>query len=391
MKSSVRFFGFTLTLCMAVLSPLSLSAQRATVLGTLAAGDLATLAQYIDLPSPAGEIAVGETIEGEINPVSPTVVYTFEATEGDAFSLSGTFDGFEGFLFLYDEANVELTGNDSMLRIPAFIAPADGTYRVVVTTVDAYFAGDPSFVGGERPGQGTFQITLNAPEVVHLSAGEPVEGDIADTSTLYLYTTESPTLLDFSAESEDFDTLLDIRVASQGYNGQWGWDDDNGDDTNSHLRIFAPAADMYLLTVSSFDAEPEGSYTLTASVLEPIVLETETAEGELIPGEGINLGVDVYTITGAAGGILNVNVEAASEDTELVVEVYSPDGEWMGPYEVDANGYSITTALKNLAMPVNGNYLVVVWPAFSIDAGEGAYTLTVEGGVLGAATPTPSA
>ncbi|MBN1286935.1 MAG: PPC domain-containing protein [Anaerolineae bacterium] len=104
----------------------------------------------------------------------------------------------------------------------------------------------------------------------------------------------------------------------------------------------------------------------------------QTVEGDLRPGEEI-----VYHYEGAAGEGVTVTLDAAGSDWDPVLEIYDPDGGFLA--FGDDDGGTRSAAIRDLALPVSGDYTILV-RSYGNRSG-GAYTLTL---ARGAPPPTPA-
>ena len=107
--------------------------------------------------------------------------------------------------------------------------------------------------------------------------------DTASENVDYTIDLEAEQTVSISLESDDFDTLIEVRDSS---GTMITSDDDGGDGLNSQLLFSAPDTDTYTLVVTSFSGSPDGEYTLS---VEESSVNAEFDGGTLVAGESVTI------------------------------------------------------------------------------------------------------
>jgi hypothetical protein len=203
-----------------------------------------------------------------------------------------------------------------------------------------------------------------------IGIGDTVTGTAPDTVDYTLDLEEGQTV-SIALESEDFDTLIEVRDSSDAVIES---DDDGGEGLNSLLLFEAPAADTYTLTVSSFGGSPGGEYTLSVTESD---IEAEFDGGTLAAGEPVTIespGAPVirFEFDGTQGMVVNLFAES-SDDTFITVD--DPFGEQIA--RDDDSGGSLNPYIRRLLLPSDGTYQVNI-EDFSDEPIMNPVTVTLE-------------
>ncbi|GAM97239.1 extracellular neutral protease B [alpha proteobacterium U9-1i] len=171
-------------------------------------------------------------------------------------------------------------------------------------------------------------------------------------------------------------------------------DDDGGDGFNSYLEFTAPESGNYFVEARGFGDDATGGYTLTARAGDiPADASTDaslSADGDFRSGvlspagdrdwyrielaEGQGLRLAVAGAEGVPGGVLS----------DPYIALYGPDGNVVAEND-DANG-DLNSWLEYSAAAAGAHYLEV--RGFSAETAEGAYTIQLTAGEIGASSDT---
>lgn len=353
-------------------------------------------------PPPPQPLAVGDEIEGELNDSDGQSEragwgrshyhddYVVSGRRGQRLGVAMDSSAFDTLVSIGrigpDGDFEELASNDDGLgaflnsRL-LFTPSADGDYVVRATS----FAAEST---------GTYTLRVidlgHEPRAVTLTPGSEVRGSLTngDARTfaggrydLYHFTGHFGDRLVLTAESEDFDTVIDVLMPD----GVGGYsliasDDDGSGTTNSRL-VFLPDDDgEYHVWVRSYGADERGDYVLRMVDLGPepeprpltpgSVVTGELAYGDSVAGDGS--WYDAWRIRLSAGQRVRAVMRSGDFDTYLLLGMetyYGIDG-----LAEDDDGLGEGTDSRlDFTAPEDGDYLL--W-ANSFGPGEtGAYEL----------------
>lgn len=381
---------------------------------------------------PGAEISYDEAVTGMLNQEAPSATYVFLGSEGDVLTITATSDDFDTFLTLRDAGGVELASDDDRAgnlnaQIQRFVLPADGTYRVTVSSYNNASTGDftllieavgqavesdatPTPILTETP---AVETTAETTEIAVTEAADSVM-TIGDTRTGTL--TTDATSADYTFEgragqvvtitltSDDFDAYLLLRDSG----GQTiASNDDGAGDYNARIEaVSLPADDTYTIVASSYTNAETGSYTLaldSASATAPTALPAETnvtatptplvtftptptpfmmetAEATAEAGNTITVGEsvtgtltgesDAYVLEGEAGEYLTITLD--SDQFDAYLRLIDSSGREIA--SDDDSGGGLNAQIGLIQLPADGRYTIVA-ESFSDEAGD--YTLTV--------------
>lgn len=214
----------------------------------------------------------GAVLAGSITADVPQRYYRFEGQRGDVISIDmeRSTGNLATFLRLLDSNQQELAAasnpnNPRAAQIASFSLPADGSYTIMATRVDA--------AAGST--EGDFELRLNGragimgSSFLELVYGATVEGSISAEAFAegYVFYGQAGEVISASMTrlSGDLDPLLTLYYD----NKQIAFDDDSGEENNALLRAFRlPEDGIYHLEASRFDREQgrsTGTYRLSLS------------------------------------------------------------------------------------------------------------------------------
>jgi hypothetical protein len=332
----------------------------------------------IEFPEPTDSIAVDDEVTGELSEDDPLLVYSFDSAAGDIVGVNVAFDDIDGYLLLADAKGNIIAENDDSISIydstiPAVELPEDGTYLIGVSTY--------SYVRGDDPSdEGSFTLTLTMPDIEVIEIGGAVEGELTEDepTALYFVDAEAGQLLVIAVESDDFDTQLSLDPVS-GQDVSQEHNDDYGEGTNSQIGpLLVAESGRYVISVSSYFEDEGGSFALTVSEAEPIVLEIgEAARGELT----MDASEQYYSFEAEEEQTVTIAAEALG-DADLYFTVYDSAGEWLD-YADDTDDLNPSLEFE---APESGTYLIQLssWSIFFDEDESGEYEITV---TTGASSP----
>jgi hypothetical protein len=220
-------------------------------------------------------------------------VYAMTVQAGDPRVVDLISDDFDAFMYLVGPGLSDpITDDDGGGRCNAridFVAPAAGTYKVIVNSLTDTGAGDYTLRVGTRAGPmaeggctgmasaNTATSSVDAGTIAGLQTegrvfpvGTEVTGSITESAAT---TTDGKLAQAWSLEAragervvvevvaEDFDTYL--YLTGPGLNGVLV-DDDGASGTNSRITFTADQGGTYRVVVSSYGGDAVGSYRLRA-------------------------------------------------------------------------------------------------------------------------------
>jgi hypothetical protein len=309
--------------------------------------------------------------------------------------------------------------------IASVVLPADGLYRVVVTSDGQYEIGlryndrpnplaergtdVPVVVGVPTPtpiysGLGTFIATI--------SAGETLAGTLTDPATPHVYTVAGQAGQYINLELAYTSGQLDPQLTLYDATGQaMALDDDSGPDRAARIRnVRLPADGLYSVQAGT----GRGGYTLTVDLADtPFPVETIQVVGSgatvtpapdftvptpapadfgqtLIDHRPVNDRIEdpadlrLYSFESTAGDVVTVGANPINgSGVRLQLEISDPDGNLIGRAtsdEADAAGDVLLTPLRT---ELTGVYQVFVTPLggttgdYSISYGRGTSRLEI--------------
>ena len=231
---------------------------------------------------PVGTIAAGQTVSGEISPNDAQRrsgkfedVYTLQGRRGARIDLRLSSDDFDSFLVVTGPDGFSLSNDDGPGQGDALHSrlvtelPADGDYRVAVTTYRAGETGryrlqaaEPAASAAVTRPEPALPIQIGAAIDGRLAAGDGrlTSGEYSDR---YRFTARRGQRIRAELTAGKFDTYLMLRRPD-------GTQDDNDDSqvdgqnsTNSRIDTVLAEDGEYVLVVTSYRPGESGDYRLT--------------------------------------------------------------------------------------------------------------------------------
>jgi hypothetical protein len=314
---------------------------------------------------PSGsDIAIGDTVSGNLSGNDLTASYTFEGEAGQIVTITATAEDFDAYLRLLDPDGDELTTDDDSAgslnaRISFYQLPSNGTYTIVVESFDS--AG------------GSYNLSLSAAEIENIEYTQTVNGILseAESTAGYRFTGQEGDVITILLQSSVFDTYLSLTQADSEDSYPLMTDDDSGGGSDSRIGPFTlPETGDYIITVSSYDASVTGAYTLTLdrAILSPIAFD-ETVEVDITAESNANY----FQFEGLTGDVISVRADSGgSVDTSL--SLTGPDN-----YEIisdDDSGTDFDPEISRVVLTADGTYTLALLPYAAGDSGQVSLTLT---------------
>ncbi|MBN8590864.1 MAG: PPC domain-containing protein [Anaerolineae bacterium] len=327
----------------------------------LSLSDAAVVVVPTPEPSGDGQIALGETVEGELTRRQGTLEYTFEGEAGQVITISQHSDDFDSFVRLLGPDGEELISDDDGgdgfdSLISAYALPENGTY-----TISAESLG-----GG---GSGSFTLTLDSVDLESITFGDSIDGRLSREGErlLYSFEGEAGDVVIISLSSEDFDTYLTLNEPGGDFPLAEN-DDTNGTDSLVG-PITLPSDGLYQIEVRAYSDGAIGRFQLNLSRPEVVELESgQEADGALTD----DTSALVYKINGQAGMRMELRL---SGEGDVTFALRGPDG-----YSVlSQSAFLDTTPPFETSTVLNqtGEYLLVVQPTTAGDEVEFSVRLTL--------------
>ncbi len=359
-----------------------------------------------------GEIAIGETINGELTVSQPSLTYRYQGHAGDVLSISLTSDAFDAYLTLQDADGFNIASDDdsgggSNAALADITLPRDGVYLIIVDSFN-------------RASSGAFSLTLQGtqnipPEPVTAGAiqpGQTLAGELAGDilAAAYTFTGTAGQSVTITLLSEDFDSYLVLKDAA---GTDLVSDDDSAGNLNARIGNFAlPADGTYTIIATSYNNATPGNFTLTLEVagaaITPIqatptftptpaigVIVTPVVSGgetPITPGQAVtgllaaNSTGATFIFDGRAGEQVTILLESGAFDAYLTLQ--DATGNILATDDDSAG--NLNARIRDFALPADGTYTIIA-SSFS-GAASGPFTITLESTGSGAVietTPTP--
>jgi hypothetical protein len=197
-------------------------------------------------------IEYGETVEGVFSGDVLSSEYSFTAAPGDSVTIALNSDDFDSYLRLRDASGNEIAYNDDGGgSLNSLIGPLLLTDGGIYTIVASSLSGSST---------GAFVLILNSANLMPISVGEPVEGELTESEGMAYYTLEGTAgdVIGITVES-DIDTSLTVNDP---FNYQIASDDDGGKGNNPEISDLVLNSDgSYTILVSSPFSET-GTFTI---------------------------------------------------------------------------------------------------------------------------------
>jgi hypothetical protein len=206
------------------------------------------------------------------------------------------------------------------------------------------------------------------------------EGSVRDEPVVFRYSmaAESSLIVDVIPTGEsELDPMVSITDADTGE--VLAEDDDGGEGLASRAVVFASEPRSIEITVSAFaffsGEESAGAFELKLrpgdQTPEPLraIAFGEQASGTL-DGENLQL----FSITGSEGELLQVALVADGEDLDPMLTLYSGEGTFAEELASDDDGGEGLNSLLRFVLPADGTYTIA---AQSYSGTSGGYTMRV--------------
>lgn len=313
---------------------------------------LSALAQQPD-PDPNTEQS---TLTGSLSASQPRFEHHFEAQAGDRVQISARSSEFDTLLYLTDAAGRELARNDDHdgslnARIEWVALPDDGTYTVVVDTA----------VEGET---GDFSLTLELNPLQSLQLNESVSGEISPQRSIhyYHYSAQAGEMVFFRVSSPYYPPSLTIYDLSSNRWLMGVTSEARYPVSSSGPWYFADDQELIIHVAKPANAEGQGSFTLEALKVEPILMDGSDSHKGLLTNENP---VGVYLLPLEIWDRLSAWVES---DSDLTLSLYNPDLRRL--YWDDDGGTGSNPMLEGFVASELGTFALVIHPHHPTDLSE---------------------
>jgi hypothetical protein len=354
---------------------------------TVGAPSAATVSIAND-PSTAGVLINGALVSDRISTAGEVDTWTFTAAVGDriAVHIGEVVDDndFRPWIRLMAPDGVTTLGSTSGVTaavIDGAVAPATGTYTVLVASFDSGF-----------DGTGTYQLTMtHTPGPITVSAGDqggPLINGLIHTGTI---TTGDLDVWTFTATAGDRLGLHIGEIVDSNDFRPWIrlWAPNgavlasqSGTDAAVVDGAVAPVTGTYLVLVASFDSgfDGTGTYRLTLAKAPGAVTTSVGDQGGPLTNGAIHTGeivqgdVDLWTFTATAGDRIGIHIGETldTDDFRPWIRLWAPNGAVL-------NSTSGVTAavIDGTVATITGTYTLLVGSFDSGFDGTGMYQLTM--------------
>lgn len=307
------------------------------------------------------EIAIGESVQGQLTTSQPTQEFIFEAQAGDLITINMTAS-FDTYLILLDSNRSEVTrdddGGDGLnSRIGPYEISAAGRYIIVANSYG-------NIVGG-TPGTGVFNLSVAAAAVDQIEYTQTVSGTISGSAPVYVYR--------FSGQAGDIVTVnlttgsTAVYMTMTGGNGRTNLGTYGGTGIIGPYTL--PQTGGYIINVTSYDTFSSTPFTLALNRIQPEPIEFG-AEIETSFGDEA---ARFYSFEAVQGDAINVTVTSGgSVDTRIVI--IDPFGTEIA--SDDDGGQGFDPEIRNLILQQTGTYSLLVSPYIAGD--DGTFTVRLD-------------
>jgi hypothetical protein len=311
-------------------------------------------------------ISVGDTVSGELTLAAPSLVYTFEGTEGDTIVISMVSDTVDTYLILEDASGDELardddSGGSADARIGPFTLPESGTYRIIAHSY--------SYERSRTPAEGEFTLSLTTFTTRRIEYTQRIEDELTTDAltAFYSFSGQAGDNVVILMESNDFDSYLTL-TDSEGF--ELISNDDGAGNLNSLIGPFElPETGTYIVEARSFGGSGTGEYTLKLDRAELI----EISYGETVEVELTERDNSVYLVfEGEQGDVIDITV-TSSDNLDTTLSLNSPYN--YQEARDDDSGEGLNPAIRGHLLDSNGRYLLLLAAPFG---GSGSVEVTLE-------------
>jgi hypothetical protein len=220
---------------------------------------------------------------------------------------------------------------------------------------------------------GGYTLSLTAAEIRNIEYTQTVnDGLSADENTAgYRFTGQEGDVITIMLQSSAFDTYLSLTEADSDSSYALITDDDGGGGSDSRIGPFTlPATGEYIITVSSYDEDGSGAYTLT---LDRAILSSIAFDEALVVDITAESNANYFQFEGLTGDVISVRADSGgSVDTSL--SLTGPDN-----YEIisdDDSGPDFDPEISRVVLTADGTYTLALLPYAAGDSGQVTLTLT---------------
>lgn len=378
-------------------------------------------AEYASLP----QIAVGETVEGEITPEKYRDIYVFRGARGEMVRIemnslnAGEANGLDPFVILLNAARIPLAEDDDIVdgverdaRLE-FTLPQDAYYAIVATRFDQEHGTstgpytltltrmtEAEMVAAEGVAPTSEPTLLDRLPAAALIANAPAQSVFGATAALYAFEGEAGALVDLAVTGDEgVDPVVILadanlqEVASSGSGALTG--------------VSLPRSGPYLVLLAPRfgPVAPTGAgYILALTQAAPGITPATESPGGVVSGDDsvLSYGETVsgvindeivsrfYTFTGSANDPVRITMRASGDPVlDCYLELRDANGNVVDAND-DIDPGIIRDSRINVKLPASGEYTIIASRYVGPDAPltSGAYTLTLE---LGAGEDIASA
>lgn len=404
--------------------------------GTAALVTTGSLVNVNDLPAPSSQllaearpIAVGETVFGVLTNRQFYQTYSFEAAGDVLYTIdldaqSGSLDTLvqlldaQGRLVrVSDDSETGITD----ARLEGVLLPAAGTYTIVATrygkgtggtegqyalTLSESDSGLPAdFTSSLLPGSLQVLLVWNTPADLQLLVRDPGGDSIFDDVPQVASGGRLAAAGNVQCRVSDdapFSYIYwppEIAPRAGSYEVEVWYQDPCGTSqpTTFNLYILYQGQTVYAATeqllpnerfLTSFTINADGTATASAAGvlrgLQDIPYQMELANATpLAPGQTVTGSItsenkfDLFSITGTAGDVINIAMNATQGSLDPTLFVVGPSGEFIAQNDDAVAGENTNALIANLALPVDGTYIIIATHFGGPYGGTtGAYELT---------------
>jgi hypothetical protein len=213
------------------------------------------------------EIAYGAVIEGTFDSTTTSAIYRFEGEQGDIVNISMNSEQIDSNLRLstpeYELAFDDDSGGNRNALISGMILPTTGVYFVTASS----FA---------QNAVGSFTVSLTKAEMIPVAANSQTSVLMQGEPILFSYQGRVGERLMAYVESDNVDTILNIKGPTGGF---VGWDDDSGTGLNPEIsRVFLDTEGNYILSILPFSSETTGEISLVLEIEPPPLVQCDTSQ-----------------------------------------------------------------------------------------------------------------
>ena len=191
-----------------------------------------------------------------------------------------------------------------------------------------------------------------------------------DATAVWEFEGRAGQTVEVTAASDSFDTVIELQSPA---GDSLGTNDDDETGTDSRLTTTLPADGRYRVQVRAWLGGAGGAYEVAVRVVAAPPTTVDSPPELLLYARGSldGVGAGDWSFEGRAGQ--TVEVTAASNSFDTVVELRDPTGEYMASNDDDGGD---TNSRLVASLPVDGRYTVQV-RAWGLDGTGGAYEVSV--------------